>query len=648
MNKAPIKYKKFLVENVLFSQNHEFDNITINTLDRILDKKAEVPIVFACVSTNSIAGGIEGTIRFIEEYIQKNNSRLQLKIKGSLGWLDIEPLVYVQLPGKNRIVFKNANEENIQIILDSILNSVVPTEFTLGQFKLGDNEHWENVPFMDELDFFNAQKRIVYKNIGLINPECIDEYIATGGYVSLAKAVSRYTPEELCRFVEKSELRGRGGGGYSTGKKWLSTFNEISNQKFVICNADESDPGAFMDRMLIENDPHKLLEGIAIAAYAVGATKAYIYIRNKYKLSIERLEKAIDHAHEYGLLGHNILDSGFNLDIQIRKGAGAYVCGEESALIKSLEGKRAMPQSKPPYPSKHGLHGKPTLINNAETLANIPVIIEKGTDWFKDLGVAEARGTKTFSAVGSCQNLGAFEVELGTKLKDIVYHLLGGIKNDKQFKAIHLGGPSGGIVSKENLDTPIEYSSLREIGTDIGSGGMVILDENKCVIDFIKYYANFLQNESCGKCIPCREGSRKIYDIFYHITRKPMSVSKTITLERFKGVIELEGLAQVMKDTSLCGLGQTAAMPVLSSLRWFRDEYEEHIFDRYCKAGECKDLRTFIIDVEKCTGCTICAKKCPEGAIIGTQRNPYFIVENKCNGCGICYQVCKFGAISLK
>lgn len=647
MNKSEFSYKK-LFSRHLFQEQQDLSNpVFKSALDDLLLKRTMKPIIYVCVSTSSIAAGILETIEAIKNYVKERDINAEIRTTGSLGWNSYDPIIYVQVPGKNKLAFKYVTVDNHLEILDAILNQIIPEEFLIGQFRGDLKETWEKVPFIDELDFFRLQKRVVLDNIGYIDPENIEQYIASGGYMSFSKVIRNYTPDEVCEIVSKSHLRGRGGGGYLTGEKWYKALNTAGAQKYLVCNADESDPGAYMDRTLIENDPHKVIEGIAIAAYAIGSVKAFVYIRNKYHLAVERLQKAIDDAHEYGLLGHNVLESGYNLDVVIRKGAGAYVCGEETALIRSLEGKRGMPQTKPPHPTEKGLFGKPTVVNNVETLANVPTIISNGPDWFKEMGTQEAKGTKIFSVAGHVNRIGVFEIEMGTSLKTVIYDLLGGIKNEKKFKALQIGGPSGGIVSKENIDVLIDYKALQEIGTDIGSGGMFVLDDENCIIDFIKYFMNFIQNESCGKCIPCREGSKKMYGILNNITKKPSKESQYNTLDRFKGVIQLEGLAKVLKETSLCGLGQTAAVPVLSTLRWFREEYEEHIFDRYCRAGICKELRTFYIDVEKCTGCSVCAKKCPANAIIGTPRNPYFIVENKCIGCGDCFDLCKFGAITV-
>jgi NADH:ubiquinone oxidoreductase subunit F (NADH-binding) len=403
-----------------------------------------------------------------------------------------------------------------------------------------------------------------------------------------------------------------------------------------------------MDRAIIEGDPHRLLEGIAIASYAIGASYAYIYIRSDYPQALAILEEAIRQAKEYEILGHNIFGSGYNLNISIRQSAGAFVCGEETALIRSIEGNRGTPRAKPPYPAEAGLFNQPTIVNNVETLANVPAILEHGPHWFKGIGTRTSKGTKIFSITGNIKNEGCIEVPMGTKLSDIIQTIGGGILGDKKLKAVQIGGPSGVCIPASNLDVEIGYESLQEVGAIIGSGGLLVMDESVCMVDLSRYFMEFLQKESCGKCIPCREGTKRMLEILEGITRRPREETTHETLERFKGVVQLESLAEVLRDTSLCGLGQHSANPLLSSLRWFREEFEEHIFDRRCAAAVCSDMRTFYIDVEACNGCNVCQKKCPEAAIIGVPKVPHFIVENKCTGCGICFDVCKFNAIIIK
>ncbi len=489
--------------------------------------------------------------------------------------------------------------------------------------------------------------RLVLQNCGSINPVSIDEYIARGGYSAFLSTISKYNSPEVCEMVADSGLRGRGGGGFTTGVKWKFALNTPSDQKYLICNADEGDPGAFMDRAIIEGDPHRLIEGMMIAAYGIGATKSYIYIRAEYPLAIERLNMALEQAHEYGLLGKNIFDSGVDFDIKVKMGAGAFVCGEETALINSIEGKRGMPIPRPPFPAVKGLFGKPTIINNVETLSCLPEIIPDGVDKFKSIGTEKSKGTKVFALSGKVELTGLVEVPMGTTIREVIFDIAGGVPDNKKFKSVQIGGPSGGCITKENLDIEVDYDSLIGIGAMMGSGGLVVMDEDTCMVDVAKFFMDFIQRESCGKCIPCREGTRRMLEILESITHKPVNSSENEPLERFKGVTQLEKLGKVIKETSLCGLGQTAPNPVLSTLKWFRNEYEEHIFDRKCRANVCTELRVFTIDVDSCTGCTVCAKKCPTDAIIGSRKAPHFIVDDKCIGCGTCYDVCKFDSITI-
>ncbi|MBN2892791.1 MAG: NADH-quinone oxidoreductase subunit NuoF [Bacteroidales bacterium] len=551
----------------------------------------------------------------------------------------------IQLPGLNRISFSNVYENDVEDILKNIFELNVPKAYILGQFP-SENKSWENVESIYEHPFFKPQKRIVLQNCGIINPVKIEEYIARGGYANYLKAIKNHSSEEICDIVEKSGLRGRGGGGFPTGKKWKFASKEKNDQKYIICNADEGDPGAFMDRAVIEGDPHRLIEGMAIGAYAIGATKAYVYIRAEYPLAIERLKIAIKQATEYGLIGKNIFETGVDFEIKIKMGAGAFVCGEETALIQSIEGKRGMPRPRPPFPAVSGLFGKPTIINNVETFANVAEIIKNGYEWYSSIGTEGSKGTKVFALSGNVKLTGLVEVPMGTTIREVIFKIGGGINFDKKFKAVQIGGPSGGCITEQNLDIKIDYDSLIKVGAMMGSGGLVVMDEDTCMVDVAKFFMDFIQRESCGKCIPCREGTKRMLEILESITKKPMNENEA--LERFNGIIQLERMAQVIKDTSLCGLGQTAPNPVLSTLKWFKNEYEEHIFERKCSANICTELRTFNIVVDKCTGCHACVKKCPTGAIIGSPKTPHFIIEDKCIGCGTCETVCKFDAIIVK
>ncbi len=610
-------------------------------------ERIEKPIIFLGTSTCGLVAGAGKTLLAIKNYIADNGIDAEVVEVGCIGLCSAEPVMDVQLPGKARISFQQVTSDKVDSILDGILNNELTADDIMYQYHHEKAEPWPKVLFISQVPFFANQTRIVLKNCGIINPADLGEYIAGGGYKAFIKTIRNYTSERVCAIVQDSGLRGRGGGGYPTGTKWKTTLMTPDDEKYMICNADESDPGAFMDRAVIEGDPHRVIEGIAIAAYAIGANKAYIYIRAEYDLAFNRMREALKQAYDFGLLGANIFESGVSISISLRQGAGAFVCGEETALIASIEGKRGMPRNKPPYPSEHGLFEKPTVVNNVETLANIPAIMENGPQWFSSIGTSTSKGTKVFALSGKIRNTGLAEVKMGTSLRDLVYTIGGGIKKDKHFKALQIGGPSGSCMPEDLIDTRVDYEELRENGLIMGSGGLVVMDEDTCMIDIAKFFTDFLQSESCGKCIPCREGTRRILEILKHITKKPGDDKSHETLERFKGVMQLENLAGIIRDTSLCGLGKTAPNPVLSTLKWFRDEYEEHIFDRKCRAGVCRELRTFSIDVEKCTGCTSCFKKCPENAIVGAPRQPHFIIAEKCTGCGICFDTCKFVAITV-
>ena len=648
MSQDKLKYKEFLVANVLMAKEEISDKNALSTLELIQRKRIEKPIITISTNSSSIVSGVFYLKEKIEEYLSERDIDAMLIPVGSIGLCNLEVIISVQLPGKTQLFYKQVSPENIISILDGTFNNFIQEENVLGQQRNELQDTWEGVPYLDELAYFKNQQRLILNNCGFINPECIEEYIAKGGYKSFYKVINFHTPEEICDIIENSQLRGRGGEGFPTGKKWKIAYQTPSDQKYLICNAGESDPGAFMERLLMESDPHKLIEGIAISAYAVGAQKAYIYIESEYEISIQRIKNAITQAKEYGILGHDIFESGYNLEVIIKKGAGAYVCGEETALISSLEGKRGKPHSKPPYPAVQGLYNQPTVVNNVETLVNIPIIIEKGAEWFTSVGTEESKGTKVFSVSGKVDLNCLAEVEMGTKLRDVIFRVAGGIKNGKRFKAVHIGGPSGGSLAENHLDTMIDYESVMLTGVSLGSAGIVVLDEDNCIIDMVKYFMNFMKKESCGICIPCREGTRRMHEILENISKRPVDENGHTTLQRFKGVMQLESLAEVLKDTSMCGLGRKASNPVLSTLKWFREEYEDHIFERKCEAGVCQELRTFEIDVEACTGCTLCAKKCPTGAIFGTARNAHFIVQDKCIGCGICFDTCKFSAVISK
>ena len=489
---------------------------------------------------------------------------------------------------------------------------------------------------LDELSFYKKQKRIALKNCGVINPEDIDEYLAFNGYKALEKALKEMKPDEIIDVISKSGLRGRGGAGFPTGKKWEFTKAAENKQKYVVCNADEGDPGAFMDRSILEGDPHSILEAMSIAAYCIGANKGFIYVRAEYPIAVKRLQIAINQARDYGILGKNIFDSGFEFDIEIRLGAGAFVCGEETALLESIEGKRGQPRLKPPYPAVAGLWGKPTLINNVETYANIAQIILNGSEWYSSIGTEGSKGTKVFALGGNVNNIGLVEVPMGTTLREIVFDIGGGIPNGREFKAAQTGGPSGGCIPKEHLDTPIDYESLKQIGSMMGSGGLIVMDDTKCMVSLAKFYLDFTVSESCGKCTPCRIGTKRMHEILEKIC-DGKGEEKDLKL--------LEELAQNIIKSSVCGLGQTAPNPVISTMKYFRNEYEEHVIDKSCKTNECKAMAKIEVIPEKCKGCGLCQKNCPVDAIEGEGRDIRVINQDKCIKCGTCIAKCPFKAI---
>ena len=489
---------------------------------------------------------------------------------------------------------------------------------------------------LSDTDFYKKQHRIALRNCGVINPENIEEYIGTGGYEALGKVLTEMTPDDVIQVLLDSGLRGRGGAGFPTGLKWKLCKQNDADQKYVCCNADEGDPGAFMDRSVLEGDPHAVLEAMAIAGYAIGANQGYIYVRAEYPIAVERLKIAIKQAREMELLGKNIFGSGFDFDIDLRLGAGAFVCGEETALMTSIEGKRGEPRPRPPFPAQKGLFGKPSILNNVETYANIPQIILNGPEWFASMGTEKSKGTKVFALGGKIHNTGLVEVPMGTTLRTVIEEIGGGIPNGKKFKAAQTGGPSGGCIPAEHFDVPIDYDNLIAIGSMMGSGGLIVMDEDDCMVDIAKFFLEFTVEESCGKCTACRIGTKRMLEILTKITKGQATM---------EDLDKLEELCHYVKANSLCGLGQTAPNPVLSTLRYFRDEYEAHIKEKRCPAGVCKALLSYNIDRDKCRGCTLCARTCPAGAIIGSVKNPHVIDQNKCIKCGACMEKCKFGAI---
>ena len=602
---------------------------------------------FVGTGTCGLGAGAGKSLNQLKKVLSEKNIDADVVEVGCIGLCVEEPLIDVQTKEKTRISFKKMTVDKVEALVDAVVQGNILEEHAIAQFRSKTQTVWDKVPFIDEHPFFAPQTRWVLANCGIVNPDSIDEYIARGGYAGLTKILLTKTPAEFVDTVGKAGLKGRGGGGFPIATKWKLANDVPADQKYYICNADEGDPGAFMDRAIIEGDPFRLLEGLTLSSYAIGASKAYIYIRAEYPLAIKRLQAAIKKAKEYGLLGQNILESGYNLNIIIKKGAGAFVCGEETALMHSIEGKRGMPRPRPPFPTTSGLFQKPSVVNNVETLANLPAVAANGSEWFSSIGTEFSKGTKVFALSGKINNTGLVEVAMGTKLRDIIFQVGGGIPDNKAFKAVQIGGPSGGCIPTQHLDIEIDYQTLQTVGAMMGSGGLVVMDETTCMVDIAKYFMDFIQRESCGKCIPCREGTSRMLEILKRISSGRKKESGNDALERFKGVMYLNRLADVIKDTSLCGLGKSAPNPVLSTLRWFKDEYEAHIYERKCPAGACAELLEYSIDAEACIGCTLCARNCPADAIMGTPKTPHYIIPDKCIQCGSCVDVCRVNAVRV-
>lgn len=591
--------------------------------------------VMVCGGTNCSSSASGEIIREFERQIAEKGLEKEIKVvrTGCFGMCEAGPVVIVYPEGA---FYARMTVENVTRIVDEhLVKGRVVKELLYKEAVDEDNK----VKSLDSVDFYKKQRRVALRNCGVIDPENIDEYIAFDGYKALGKVLTEMTPQEVIDVMLKSGLRGRGGAGFPTGMKWKFAAASQSDKKYVCCNADEGDPGAFMDRSVLEGDPHCVIEAMTICGYATGATEGYIYVRAEYPIAVHRLEIAIKQAREYGLLGKDIFGSGFDFDLHIRLGAGAFVCGEETALMTSIEGNRGEPRPRPPYPAVKGLFAKPTTENNVETFANIPQIILHGAEYFNCMGTEKSKGTKVFALGGKICNTGLVEIPMGTTLREIIEDIGGGIPNGKKFKAAQTGGPSGGCIPASLIDTEIDYDNLTAIGCMIGSGGLIVMDEDSCMVDIAKFFLDFTVDESCGKCTPCRIGTKRMMEILEKIT------SGKGTLE---DIDELESLASYIKDNSLCGLGQTAPNPVLATLRFFRDEYIAHVVDKKCPAGVCKALLSIVIDQDKCRGCTLCARKCPVGAISGTVKNPHSIDPAKCIKCGVCMDSCKFGAISKR
>ena len=598
--------------------------------------------VLICGGTGCTSSGSNKIISAFNESIETHGLKDEIKVvqTGCFGLCALGPVVIVHPDGT---FYSRVEEGDVdEIVREHLLKGRVVDRLVYKDTGNYD-EHHSHVALSDTV-FYKTQNRVVLRNCGVINPESIDEYIAMDGYAALGKVLTEMTPDEVIQVILDSGLRGRGGGGFPTGRKWALTAPNKAPQKYVVCNADEGDPGAFMDRSVLEGDPHCLVEAMTIAGYAVGATQGYVYVRAEYPIAVARLQIAIDQAREYGLLGKNIFGSGFDFDLHIRLGAGAFVCGEETALMTSIEGNRGEPRPRPPYPAVKGLFGMPTVENNVETFANVPQIILRGAEWFASMGTERSKGTKVFALGGKIKNTGLVEIPMGTTLREIIEDIGGGIPNGKKFKAAQTGGPSGGCIPASLIDTPVDYDNLIAIGCMMGSGGLIVMDEDTCMVDMAKFFLEFTVDESCGKCTPCRVGTQRLLEMLNKIT------SGKGTLE---DIDELEQLCYYIKENSLCGLGQTAPNPVLSTLKFFRDEYVAHVVDKKCPAGVCKDLLTYTIDAEKCIGCGMCAKSCPATAIArtdyiapGHKLASFAIDADKCVKCGACVGTCKFKAIS--
>ncbi len=628
----------------------KLDQLGQNGLESLYPERIKISVGMA---TCGLATGAQAVFDQFEKILEQTGFIAVLSKTGCLGFCQREPIVDLFIPGMPRLTYVEMTPETVDVFMDALKNGEIPKDNLLcrhdkelllddvfREYDLTDKQDELSVtPLYEDVPFFAKQQKIALRNCGIIDPGSIGEYIARGGYRALFKVLGGMTPEALIDEVKSSGLRGRGGGGFPTGLKWQFTRKTEATDRYIVCNADEGDPGAYMDRSILEGDPHSIIEGMIIGGYAIGASTGFIYCRTEYPLAIERLKAALDQAHENSLLGKDIFGSGYSFDIQIREGSGAFVCGEETSLMHSIEGVSPEPGNRPPFPSESGLWEMPTNINNVETWANIPAIILKGSSWYSSIGTEKSKGTKVFSLVGKVRNNGLVEVPMGITLREIIYEIGEGIPDDKKFKAVQTGGPSGGCIPSELLNLPVDYERLAEAGSIMGSGGMVVMDEDTCVVDIARYFLEFTNDESCGKCTSCREGSELMLKILSRITTgdgKPSDVDFLLEL------------GEAVKDSSQCGLGQTLSNPVLSTIKYFRDEYDAHIEKAVCPAHVCKALVVYRIDADACTGCTLCARNCPSDAITGKVKEPHTIDSDKCTRCGFCYDVCKFNAIIVE
>jgi len=618
----------------------ELDQLQKAALARLEERANAKATVYIGMGTCGVAAGATQVAQAVQAEIATHNLDVEMVNVGCIGMCVKEPLVDIQLPGRPRVTYANVTPDMVPRIIDEhLVKKQFIKKWAFAQLTNGSGARVEGLKEYAEHPFYRNQVRVALRNCGMIDPESIDEYIAVDGYKGLAKVLSGMEPQDVIDEMKDSGLRGRGGAGFLTGVKWEFCMRARGYPKYVICNADEGDPGAFMDRSILEGDPHSVIEGMLIAAYAIGAPEGYVYCRAEYPLAIKRLKKAIVQANEYGFLGENILGSSFSFQLKIKEGAGAFVCGEETALIASIEGKRGEPRPRPPYPAVSGLWGKPSNVNNVKSYAITPQIMVKGADWFSSIGTPTSTGTAVFALTGKINNTGLIEVPMGITLREIIFEVGGGIPKKKQFKAVQTGGPLGGCLPAEALDTPVDFDSLTKAGATMGSGGMIVVDQDTCMVEFARYFLTFASAESCGKCVPCRIGGQRLLEVLTRITQGQG------TLEDLD---EIEYISQNMREGSLCALGQLTPGPVMASLRFFREEYEAHINEKFCPAGVCAGMYTYEIDADLCPGCGLCVKACTSDAITGTRKEPHVINQAKCLQCGACYQACNLGAILVK